>query len=401
MNKRKVRALYLGVVGLANIGGWIYLLALNLIILDKTGSVLAVTGLYIIKPFASMLIGPWAGSMIDRVSTKHLMIFLDIIRAILVGSLLFVDSLWVIYLLVLFIQMAGAIFETSSFTYMTLLLPEEDRNKFNAVLTFVHSGAFVTGPFLAGILFMLAPLEFSLVINVLIFICCGIWTIFLPNILNTIPEVKKHLHVKEVREDWYAVWNFSKKYLSFFFIYMTFQGTMLVTAALDSTEVAFAKEVLLLTDAAYGSLVSIAGLGFLLGAICTNLLVRFLSAKAMMGVGTFFVASGYFIYSLSTSYFAASIGFFALSFSLSIANTGFMTYIQSRIHSNMMGRITSLYEMISSFVQIVAVLLFGLVASWVSVKVVVLGGSILMLLGSCYLILITWRISKTRGFEAL
>lgn len=182
---------------------------------------------------------------------------------------------------------------------------------------------------------------------------------------------------------------------------MTFQGTMLVTAALDSTEVAFAKEVLLLTDAAYGSLVSIAGLGFLLGAICTNLLVRFLSAKAMMGLGTFFVASGYFIYSLSTSYFAASIGFFALSFSLSIANTGFMTYIQSRIHSNMMGRITSLYEMISSFVQIVAVLLFGLVASWVSIKVVVIGGSILMLLGSCYLILITWRISKTRGFETL
>ena len=138
MNKRKVRALYLGVVGLANIGGWIYLLALNLIILDKTGSVLAVTGLYIIKPFASMLVGPWAGSMIDRVSTKHLMILLDVVRAFFVCSLFFVDSLWVIYLLVLFIQMASAMFETSSFTYMTLLLPEEDRNKFNAILTFVH-----------------------------------------------------------------------------------------------------------------------------------------------------------------------------------------------------------------------------------------------------------------------
>lgn len=401
MSKRKVRTLYLGVVGLANIGGWIYLLALNLIILDKTGSVLAVTGLYIIKPLARMLTGPWAGSLIDRVSTKHFMIFLDVIRAILVGSLLFVDSLWVIYLLVLFIQMAGAMFETSSFTYMTLLLPEEDRNKFNAVLTFVHSGAFVTGPFLAGILFMLAPLEFSFVINVLVFICCGIWTTFLPNLLNTIPETKKHLHVKEVREDWFIVWDFSKKYLSFFFIYMTFQGTMLITAALDSTEVAFAKEVLLLTDAAYGSLVSIAGLGFLLGAICTNLLVRFLSPKAMMGLGTLFVAIGYLIYSLSTSYLAASIGFFGLSFSLSIANTGFMTFIQSRIHSNMMGRITSLYEMISSFVQIIAVLLFGLAASWVSVKTVVIGGSLLMLLGSCYLVILTWRLSHRSATEGI
>lgn len=399
MSNRKIRTLYLGVVGLANIGGWIYLLALNLIILDKTGSVLAVTGLYIIKPLASMLTGPWAGSLIDRVSTKHFMIFLDVIRAILVGSLLFVDSLWVIYLLVLFIQMAGAMFETSSFTYMTLLLPEEDRNKFNAVLTFVHSGAFVTGPFLAGILFMLAPLEFSLVVNVLIFIGCGIWTTFLPNILNTVPEAKKHLHLNEVREDWFIVWNFSKKYLSFFFIYMTFQGTMLITAALDSTEVAFAREVLLLTDAAYGSLVSVGGLGFLLGAICTNLLVRFLSPKAMMGAGTFFIASGYFIYSLSTTYFVASIGFLILSFCLSIANTGFMTFIQSHINASMMGRITSLYEMVSSIVQIIAVLLFGLAASWISVKVVVIGGSLIMLIGSCYLIIITMKINQAAAFS--
>ncbi|MBD7944116.1 MFS transporter [Psychrobacillus sp. Sa2BUA9] len=396
MSNRKTRTLYLGVVGLANIGGWIYLLALNLIILEKTGSVLAVTGLYIIKPFASMLIGPWAGSVIDRVSTKHLMIFLDLLRALLVGSLLFVDSLWAIYVAVLFIQMAGAMFETSSFTYMTLLLPEEERNKFNALLSFVHSGAFVTGPFLAGILFMLAPLEFSLLVNIIIFICCGIWTSFLPNRLNATIEAKKHLDLKEVREDWLLVWKFSKKSLPFFLIYMTFQGTMLLTAALDSTEVAFAKEVLSLTDAAYGSLVSIGGVGFLLGAICTNLLVRFLSPKALMSVGTLLVASGYFIYSISTTYFVASLGFLILSFFLSIANTGYMTFIQSHIDSNMMGRISSLYEMASSFVQMIAVLLFGIFAGWISVKAVVIGGSLLMLIVSCYLLTVVWKFSNQK-----
>lgn len=396
MSNRKTRTLYLGVVGLANIGGWIYLLALNLIILEKTGSVLAVTGLYIIKPFASMLIGPWAGSVIDRVSTKHLMICLDLLRALLVGSLLLVDSLWAIYVMVLFIQMAGAMFETSSFTYMTLLLPEEERNKFNALLSFVHSGAFVTGPFLAGILFMLAPLEFSLLVNIIIFICCGIWTSFLPNKLNATIEAKKHLDLKEVREDWLLVWKFSKKSLPFFLIYMTFQGTMLLTAALDSTEVAFAKEVLSLTDAAYGSLVSIGGVGFLLGAICTNLLVRFLSPKALMSVGTLLVATGYFIYSISTTYFVASLGFLILSFFLSIANTGYMTFIQSHIDSNMMGRISSLYEMASSFVQMIAVLLFGIFAGWISVKAVVIGGSLLMLIVSCYLLTVVWKFSNQK-----
>lgn len=36
--KWKFPALYLSAVGIANIGGWIYLLALNLIIFDRTGS---------------------------------------------------------------------------------------------------------------------------------------------------------------------------------------------------------------------------------------------------------------------------------------------------------------------------------------------------------------------------
>ena len=177
---------------------------------------------------------------------------------------------------------------------------------------------------------------------------------------------------------------------------MTFQGTMLLTAALDSTEVAFAKEVLSLTDAAYGSLVSIGGVGFLLGAICTNLLVRFLSPKALMSVGTLLVATGYFIYSISTTYFVASLGFLILSFFLSIANTGYMTFIQSHIDSNMMGRISSLYEMASSFVQMIAVLLFGIFAGWISVKAVVIGGSLLMLIVSCYLLTVVWKFSNQK-----
>ena len=76
-SKWKYPAFYLSAVGIANIGGWIYLLAINLMVFNKTGSALAVSGLYMIKPFAHLLMGFWSGSVIDRVSTKHLMIVLD------------------------------------------------------------------------------------------------------------------------------------------------------------------------------------------------------------------------------------------------------------------------------------------------------------------------------------
>ena len=376
--KWKFPFIYLCSVGIANIGGWIYLLAINLMVLEITGSALAVAALYIIKPITQLLVGPWAGSIIDRVSTKHIMVGLDVIRAILIFFIPFTDSILFIYILVFFIQMAGAIFEPASFTYMTLLLPENIRHRFNAILNFVHSGAFVTGPLIAGVLFMIGSLKEALFVNVVIFLLCAALALLLPRQMSTATFENSPITWLNIRNDWSLVVHFSKKAIPFFVLYMMFQMVMLLTAALDSLEVTFAKKVLHLSNTAYGSLVTIAGIGFLVGAICTNILVRFAPAKLLMSLGTLFLSVGYIIYSFSTTYLLASIGFFVLSFFLSISNTGFMTYIQSNIPTEMMGRISSIYEMLSSFIQIIIIAFFGFSSHWFSVKEVVIGGSILM-----------------------
>ncbi|WP_017381354.1 MFS transporter [Paenisporosarcina sp. TG-14] len=386
--KWKFQALYLSAVGIANIGQWIYLLAINLMVYEMTGSALAVAGLYMIKPFAHMFVGLWAGSVIDRVSTKHLMITLDVIRASLIVLIPFLDSIWIIYGFVLFIQMAGAMFDPASFKYMTLLLPKHDRKRFNALISFVHSGAFVMGPALAGILFIIGSLEMALFVNVGTFLLSAVLTSLLPIRFNTTSSEKTNITWSDIRTDWHLVWNFSKKALPFVVVYMVFQGVMLLTAALDSMEVAFAKDVLQLSDAAYGSLVSLAGVGFLMGAICTNLIVKFTSSKQLMGIGIILVAVGYLIYSFSTTYLMASIGFFILSYFLSFANTGFMTFIQENIPITIMGRIYSLYAMVSSSIQILVILLLGFAAQLVSVQEVVIGGSILMFGVACFLTLL-------------
>ena len=370
--------LYLSSVGIANIGGWIYLLAINLMVLEITESAFAVAALYIIKPITQLIVGSWAGSIIDRVSTKHTMMYMDVLRAILVLFIPFSDSILFIYLIVFFIQLAGAIFEPASFTYMTLLLPESIRHRFNAILSFVHSGAFVTGPLVAGVLFMNGSLKEALFVNVFIFLLCAILALLLPRHMSAATYENSSLTLLDIRADWNLVVHFSKKVIPFFVLYMLFQIVMLLTAALDSMEVSFAKQVLHLSDPAYGSLVTLAGIGFLVGAIFTNILVRFTPAKLLMSIGTLFVSIGYIVYSFSTTYMIASIGFFVLSFFLSISNTGFLTYIQSNIPINMMGRISSMYEMLSSIIQIIVILFLGFASQWFSVQEVVIGGSLLM-----------------------
>ena len=379
MTSWKKPAIYLTSVGIANIGGWIYLLALNLLILERTGSILAVAGLYMIKPLASILTSLWAGSIIDRISTKYLMITLEVVRAILVCFLLLVDSLITVYLIVLVIQIASAVFDTSAFTYMTKLISVEKRMRFNALVSFVQSGAFVTGPLVAGLLFLSLSLKMSLLVNVLIFLVSGALLIPLPNLRRNETSSLAKLSIGSLVEDWRIIWKFSLKALPFLLIYMAFQGVMLLTAAIDSLEVAFAKEVLYLSDASYGTLVSIAGVGYLLGAISLNLIVHRLNANQLMVFGTFFISIGYLIYSFSTTYFAASIGFFTLSFFLSLANTGFLTFIQDKIPEEMLGRITNLYNGISSIVQIISVVLLSTFAHYFSIRTAVIIGAICML----------------------
>ena len=385
--KWKYPSLYLASVGIANISGWIYLLAINLMVLEMTGSALAIAGLYMIKPISHMIVGLWAGSIIDRVSLKHLMIALDGLRALLILTIPFLDSLWIIYAVVLFIQMAGAIFEPASFTYMTLLLPENDRKRFNAWLSFVHSGAFVIGPALAGGLFMTGSLNQALFVNTAAFLISAGLTILLPVKTNSIAAKNTGITLLDIRSDMHLVWTFSKRALPFVAIYMLFQGTMLMTAAIDSTEVAFAKEVLLLSDAQYGSLVSVAGIGFLMGAVSINIFAKVAHSNYLLGMGSLLVSAGYIVYSFSNEYVVAAIGFFILSFFLSIANTGFMTFIQTNIPLDMMGRISSLYGMASSSLKMVAILVMGLAANMLSIKVVVIGGSAFMFVIACYLVI--------------
>ena len=80
--------------------------------------------------------------MIDRLNKRKLMIHLDIFRAILIAILPLVPSLWSVYSLVFVISMASAIFEPTAMTYMTKLIPVEQRQRFNSLRTLIGSGAF-------------------------------------------------------------------------------------------------------------------------------------------------------------------------------------------------------------------------------------------------------------------
>ncbi|EEL87655.1 Permease [Bacillus cereus AH1272] len=178
----KYPLLLLSGVGIANLGAWIYLIALNILVYNMGGSALAVATLYVIKPFATLFTNAWSGSLIDRLNKRKLMIHLDIYRVILIAMLPLLPSLWSVYLLVFFISMASAIYEPTAMTYMTKLIPVDKRQRFNSLRSLIGSGAFLIGPAVAGILLITGTPEFAIYMNAIAFLLSGLITLLLPNL---------------------------------------------------------------------------------------------------------------------------------------------------------------------------------------------------------------------------
>ncbi|PIK30173.1 MFS transporter [Bacillus siamensis] len=396
-------------IGVANIGEWIYFLSLNLIVLKETGSAFAVSILYLIRPAAVLMTNGWAGSIIDRCNKRSMMMSLDFIRAgfIAVLPLMFTaGSLFSVYCIVFLIHMANAMFHPCSMAYVTMLIPAERRKRFNSLRALPESGAFLLGPAATGLLFIVGTPIFAIWVNAAALMLSGFITMMLPNLENE-PHVhspRQKLSLAVCKEDWKLVYRFSRTARNVMIIYFLFSLVMTVMlSALDSLEVAFSKEVLQLTDADYGFLVSVSGAGVIAGALANVFFNKKMPASLLMGMGSFFTAAGYMIYAFSHVFWTAACGFFFLAFFLAFANTGFQTFYQKNVPVDIMGRVGSFYSLVEAVFIILITAVFGAAAVSSSVRHIVITGAAVMLMLAAVLCSFLLAAAKRRtldGFQA-
>jgi MFS family permease len=390
-------------IGVSNVGEWIYFISLNLIVLEMTGSPLAVSGLYIIKPLATLFTNFWAGSIIDRLNKRKLMVFLDIFRAVFIALLPFMSSIALIYLVVFIINMASSMFGPTSMTYITKLIPHEQRKQFNSLHSLVTSGAFLIGPAVAGFLFFIGTPIFAIYTNAIALFISGMITLLMPDIekQTIVSSINNKLSMEIIKKDLNVVVEFSRRSSYIMMIYFLFSCVMVIMAsAVDSLEAVFAKEVLFLSDSEYGFLVTIAGAGIVVGAIINSLIVKRLETSLLIGLGSVLVSTGYMIYAFSSSFIIAAVGFFILAFFIAYANTGFLTFYQNNIPVEVMGRIGSAYSLIQAILVITTTSIMGVAAQITSIQTVVVLGVLVMMILSITLCIFSLLPSKKQFYEA-
>lgn len=380
-------------------GNFIYLIAINIIVYQLTGSAAAVAGLWMISPLTNIVTKFWTGSYIDYRSKRKIMMTTYLVRAVFISLIPLAPNMVVIYGILVLLSIANSFYHPASTTYLTIVVPVEKRKRFNSFRSFTSSGAFIIGPAIGGAMLFSLSYELTLWINAVLFVVAALVLLLLPEKEVIDKSRIPVLTIPQVVSDFTVVKDFviANRYVTS--VYLGFTMVMLFSFAMDTQEVVFTQRVIGLSEIDYSLLVSITGIGSVCSAILLAIFSTKISLRTMISTGLIMMTIGYVIYAFSWSFLSIVIGFLVLGFFNVFLNAGIMTFYQNHVPVSVMGRVTSIYQLLQSILQVLFILAIGVLGDILSLRVVIASLAIVMLVTSVIYAGVVLRSDKKRFFR--
>lgn len=156
IHNRSFTVFWLG-QALSVLGGSVSLLALPLLVLDVTGSLVELGLITALSGVFALATGTFAGHVVDRVDRRRLMIGCDLARALLLLSVALVWSLggpriWLLYVLTALVTVLKTLFDVAYVSAVPSLVEPADLAAANGRLMGTFALGTLLGPVVAGLL---------------------------------------------------------------------------------------------------------------------------------------------------------------------------------------------------------------------------------------------------------
>ncbi|MEM7031326.1 MAG: MFS transporter [Chloroflexota bacterium] len=172
-NHKDYRYLWLAAV-VSFLGDWFNTIASVIIVSRYTDAGLAVGGIFLARALPPFLLGPVAGVYADRFNRKHVMIFTDIARAIIVLGFLLVNSadrVWLIYVLTALQFAISSLFQPAQSALLpTLVETDEELLLANTLSGATWSAMLAIGAAIGGFTAALFGVEVALIADAATFL---------------------------------------------------------------------------------------------------------------------------------------------------------------------------------------------------------------------------------------
>ncbi|MGW7437047.1 MFS transporter [Streptomyces sp. NPDC054849] len=140
---------------LSVLGGSVSLLALPLLVLDATGSIVQMGLVTVVSGATAIGTGVFAGYVVDRADRRRLMIVCDLVRAVLLGAVPLVwwaagPQIWLLYVLTALVAVLKTLFDVAYVTAVPNLVRTQDLTAANGRLMGTFALGTLLGPVAAG-----------------------------------------------------------------------------------------------------------------------------------------------------------------------------------------------------------------------------------------------------------
>jgi MFS family permease len=262
------RLLSLATVGSA-FGTWLAFVALTIDVYDRTGSAVWVSALLIADFLPAIVIGLAAGTLVDRLPRRRLMIASDLVRVAIFAALPFANEPGAIVALAAVAGFATGFFRPALYAGLPNLLDDEDLPHGNSLLQTIENLAWALGPVIGGVLVAATGPDAAYWINAVTFLVSAALLAGIPDrLLQAAPAIGRG-YWRDIADGFALVKN-SRALLT---VLTAWNVIMLASAGVNVAEVVLAKDAFGAGDFGYGLLVGATGLGLALGSLLAGALL--------------------------------------------------------------------------------------------------------------------------------
>jgi len=351
------------------IGFGFNLVGISWLVLEVTGSELALGKIMAMATVPGVVLALFAGIIIDKVNRKWLLVVLDLFRMVVVGTfviLLVQDrfSMTALFITVLLMGTGSSLFWPTAQAFVQELVSAKDYFHANALLSASYQAGSILGAGIGGVVVHFYGVPTALAFNALTHLISAL-------LISAAPFTRQVVH-HEVESMWQSVSKgfiyFKEKVGVLILGFTTILADVAIWGALSVLTITISKEVFLAGSLGYGLMEGFYGVGALISTVAVGYMTRFLGrGRALL---LCYVVAGVMclLAPIAISIYLAGVAYFFMGLHNNAARICIRTIFMEQIPNKIMGRVQTILGVYTRLLVVASALSAGWITENLSVN---------------------------------
>ena len=351
------------------IGFGFNLVGISWLVLEVTGSELALGKIMAMATVPGVVLALFAGIIIDKVNRKWLLVVLDLFRMVVVGTfviLLVQDrfSMNALFITVLLMGTGSSLFWPTAQAFVQELVSAKDYFHANALLSASYQAGSILGAGIGGVVIHFYGVPTALAFNALTHLISAL-------LISAAPFTRQVVH-HEVESIWQSVSKgfiyFKEKVGVLILGFTTILADVAIWGALSVLTITISKEVFLAGSLGYGLMEGFYGVGALISTVAVGYMTRFLGrGRALL---LCYVVAGVMclLAPIAISIYLAGVAYFFMGLHNNAARICIRTIFMEQIPNKIMGRVQTILGVYTRLLVVASALSAGWITENLSVN---------------------------------